>query len=317
VRRATYISPSSQSLEIDVAYGTATAVGAQLNLSPLPASCSVTAGVASCALAVVAQASATSFIITFFDQPNSQGNVLSTATVPVPAAVNGVADVAATLLPVAASIALAPATQLVNGHAGSSTLSFVASDAGGNAIAGTLPFSTPIKLVPASSAITFTPDTITSPATAVTVTYTGAPGTNASVVAQIGTKTFSTTLPIVAVGTPTATPSPIAAALSITPALIGVSVGGPGVALQVSLTGGPGPVALTSSCASGAAISLSQTSVPAGTPTAVTVTAVSAPSGTPAHACTLTGTAGSLTATALVDVNQNSATINGAARRTP
>jgi hypothetical protein len=278
----------------------------------------VTAGVASCALAVVAQASATSFIITFYDQPNSQGNVLSTATVPVPAAVNGVADVAATLLPVAASVALAPATQLVDGHAGSATLSFVASDAGGNPIAGTIPFSAPIKLVPASSAITFTPNTITSPVTVVTVTYTGAPGTNTNVVAQIGTKSFSTTLPIVANGTPTATPSPVAPALTITPALIGVTVGGAGVALQVSLGGAPGPVALTSSCIPGAVISLSQTSVPAGTPTAVTVTAVTAPSGQPGTpACTVTGTAGSLTASALVNVNQTSATINGAARRTP
>jgi hypothetical protein len=308
IRRATYISPSSQSLEIDVAYGTATAVGAQLNLAPLPPACSVTGGVTECEIAVVAQASATSFIINFFDQPNEQGNVLSTATVPVPAAVNGVADVSATLLPVVASLVLAPALQLVSGQAGSTTLTFTALDAGGNAITGTLPFSAPVKLVPASPAITFTPSTITSPSTAVTVTYSGAPNTSTQIVAQTGTSTFTTQLPIASTGG--------SSTLTITPADIQVTVGGPPVALTVSLATA-GSVALTSTCVDGAQISISPTTVSSGTPAPVTVTAVSAPSGQPTHACTIIGTAGSQTASAFVDVNQNTATINAHGRTLP
>jgi hypothetical protein len=305
VRRATYISPSSKSLEIDVAYGTASTVGAQLNLSPLPPSCTVTGGVTECDLAVVAQSSATDFIINFFDQANETGDILSTATVPVPTAVNGVADVSATLLPVTASLQLTPTPPLINGQAGSTTLVFTAFDAGGNPITGTLPFSTPIRLVPASSAITFSPSTITSPATAVTVTYSGAPNTNSQIVAQAGTSTFTTQLPIAPTGT---------ASLSITPADIQVSVGGPGVPLLVSLTGAAGPVTLVATCGASAQIALSQSSVPGGTPASVTVTGIASPDGAVTHACQVTGTAGSLTGSAFVDVNQNSAVINARGR---
>jgi hypothetical protein len=225
----------------------------------------------------------------------------------VPAAVDGVANVNATLLPVVASLVLAPATQLVNGQPGSTTLTFTALDAGGNAITGNLPFSAPVKLVPASPAITFSPSTITSPTTAVIVTYSGAPNASTQIVAQTGSSTFTTQLPIAATGSST---------LTITPADIQVTVGGPGVALTVSLTSS-GSVALTSTCVNGAQISLSPTAVPSGTPTAVTVTAVTAPSGQPTHACTVIGTAGSQTASAFVDVNQNTATVNARGRTLP
>jgi hypothetical protein len=315
VRRTTYISPSSQSLEIDVAYGTASAVGAQLNLAPLPASCSVTGGVTQCDIAVVAQASATAFVITFFDQPNEGGHVLSTATVPVPVAVNGVADVNATLLPVAASVQLAPVTPLINGIAGSTTLQFTVFDADGNPIAGSIPFSTPVQLVPASPAITFSPSSITSPATIVTVTYTGVPVTNPQVTAQIGTTTFTTQLPISPAGTATPTPAP--ATLTITPSDIGVTVGGPGVAILVSLSGSTGSATLAAACSAGAQISLSQTSVPAGTPTSVTVTAVTAPNAAVTHACTITGTSGTVSTSIFVDVNENTANINAGGRHAP
>jgi hypothetical protein len=308
LRQAAYISPSSQSLEVDVAYGTATAVGAQLNLSPLPPECAVVSGVTQCNISVVAQSSATNFIIEFFDQPNSQGNLLSTVTVPVPPAVNGVASVNATLLPVAASVQLAVGTPLANGFAGSTSLIFTALDADGNPISGTAPFSTPIQLVPQSSAITFTPSTVTSPTTPVTVTYNGTPTSNTNVVAQIGTKTVTAPFPIFSSTGPT---------LSITPADIGVSVGDASVPITVTLQGAAGPVALTDTCVSGAAISLSQTTVPAGTPTTVNVTGLVAPSSNVTHACTLTGTAGSLSTSIFVDVNTNSFNVNARTRQLP
>ena len=243
----------------------------------------------------------------------------------MPAAVNGVADVNATLLPVVASIQLTPTPPLVNGQAGSTTLIFTAFDAGGNPLSAGLPFSTPLQLTAASSAITFSPSTITSPTTAVTITYTGAPITNTQVVAQAGPATFTAQLPISNMsGTPTPTPPPTppptptpppqSVVLGINPDDIGVTVGGPGVPLTVSLSGASGPVLLVATCNAGAQISLSQSSVPAGN-TNVTVTAVAPPSSAVVHACTVTGTVGSLTVSAFVDVNQNTVTVNAHGRR--
>jgi hypothetical protein len=309
VRRAAYISPSSQSLEVDVAYGSAIAVGAQLNLAPLPPECALVSGVTECDISVVAQSSATNFIIEFFDQPNSGGNLLSTVTVPVPPAVNGVANVNATLQPVAASVQLNVGTPLANGFAGSTSLIFTALDADGNPISGTAPFSTPIQLVPQSPAITFTPSTVTSPGTPVTVTYNGTPTANTNVVAQIGSKTVTAPFPIFS---STTTP-----ALTITPGDIGVTVGGAAVPITVTLLDAPGPVTLSYTCVSGAVISLSQTSVPAGTPATVNVIGDTAPSSNVTHACTLTGTAGSASASIFVDVNTNSFNVNARTRQTP
>jgi hypothetical protein len=230
-------------------------------------------------------------------------------TVPVPPAVNGVANVNATLLPVAASVQLAVGTPLANGVPGTTSLVFTALDADGNPISGTAPFSTPIQLVPQNPAITFTPSTVTSPTTPVTVTYNGTPTANPSVVAQIGSKTVTAPFPIFS---STTTPT-----LSITPADIIVSVGGASMPITVTLQDAPGPVALTDTCVSGAAISLSQTSVPAGTPTTVNVTGLVAPSSNVAHACTLTGTAGSMSTSIFVDVNTNSFNVDARMQRVP
>jgi hypothetical protein len=309
VRRAAYISPASQSLEVDVEYGTATAVGAQLNLSPLPSDCTIVSGLTQCDISVVAQSSATNFVIEFFDQPNSQGNLLSTVTVPVPPAVNGVANVNATLLPVAAGVQLAVGIPLANGVPASTSVIFTALDADGNPISGSAPFSTPIQLVPQSPAIAFTPSTVTSPTTPVTVTYDGTAITTPNVVAQIGSKTVTAPFPIF-----TTTTTPV---LSITPANINVSVGGPSVPITVTLTGAAGAVTLTDTCVGGAQISLSQTTAPAGTPTTVNVTGLVAPSSNVTHACTLTGTFGSLNTSVFVDVNSNSFNVNARARHVP
>jgi hypothetical protein len=261
-----------------------------------------------CEIAVVAQSSVTAFVISFFDQPNEQGDVLSTATVPAPPAVNGVANVSATLLPVVANLDLAPASALISGEPESTTLVFTALDAGGNPITASAPFSAPVQLTPASPAITFTPSTLTSPATVVTITYTGAPITNTQVVVTTGTTTFTTQLAL----SPAPSPSSI-----ISPAEIGVTVGGPSASVFVSAAGTSGSVALVATCVDGAQISLSQTTVPVGTPTSVTVTAVTAPSETPTHACTITATAGAQTGTVFVDVNQNTATIDEHGRHAP
>ena len=269
----------------------------------------MTGGVTTCDIAVVAQASATDFIISFFDQPNEGGQILSTATVPVPVAVNGVADVSATLLPVAASIVLAPATPLYSGQAASTTLNFTVLDAGGNPISGSLPFSTPLQLIPSSPAITFSPATITSPQTIVTVTYNGAANANPLIVAQAGTTTFTTQLPISTGSAPNT--------LTITPADTQLTVGGPALPIVVTLTGAPGPVTLADTCLAGAQISLSQTTVPSGTPTSVIVTGITPPSSTVTHACTVTGTAGTLTTSVFVDVNENEATVDAHGRRAP
>jgi hypothetical protein len=317
-RRAQYISPSSQSVEIAVAYGSATTLGTAFNLSPLPSSCSVNAGVTTCDVSVIAQATASSFIITFFDQPNEQGNILSTATVPVPVAVNGVATINATLLPVVANIALAPVALFI-GQPGSTTLAFTAEDADGNPITGTAPFNTPVVLTPSSSAFTFKPNILTSPATVVTVTYTGAASASNQIVAQSGTSTFTTQLPFAGVTptpAPTASPTPNPGVLTLAPADIGVSVGSPGVPIAVTPSDlSTSAVTLAATCSAGAAITLSPTTVSADSAASVIVTAVTAPTTAVAHACTVTGTQGALTASIFVDVNQNDATITSRGRR--
>jgi hypothetical protein len=285
----------------------------------------VSGGTTQCDVAVVAPANVTSFVITFYDQPNEQGNILSTATVAAPPAVNGVATITATLLPVVATIALDPVTPLTNGQPASTAVTVTALDADGNLISGSVPFSASVQLIPASSAIVFTPSTLTSPATALTVTYSGTPNADTHVTAQTGSTSYVTQLPIVGdTATPTPTPSPGATptpspttapgALTIAPSDTQLTVGGPGMPIVVAQAGGTGTIALTATCNAGALITLSQATVPAGTSTSVTVTAVAAPATAVTHACTIAATFGAQTATGFVDVNQNTATVDGLAR---
>lgn len=173
-RRPKYISASSQSLVVDIVYPGGTAPGLILNLNPLPDTCTTTNGTTVCNVSVVAQSTAQLFVVTFFDQPNGQGNALSTSTVPVPTAQNGVASVSLTLAGVVASVALNIAGTLVLGQPGTATLVITPLDADGNVIPGNAPFSAPIQITSSSAAVTLSTTTVTSPSTVVTVSYNGA-----------------------------------------------------------------------------------------------------------------------------------------------
>ena len=235
-RRPAYISASSQSLVINIVYPGATVPGLVLNVSPLPAACTVTSGTTMCNVAVVAQSSAKNFIVTFFDAPNGQGNALSTSTVAVPPAPNGVATINLTLDGVVARVGLS-LVGLTYGRAGSAPLVVTAYDADGNVIGGTAPYSAPILLSTSSAALTLSTASVTSPASAVTVTYNGVLDPTLLVIAQpqgkapIDLQPFGPTPTPASSPTPTPMPTPTP---TPTPAPL---TGVPPLALSLTITG--------------------------------------------------------------------------------
>ena len=206
-RRPAYISASSSSLVINIVYPGATVPGLVLNVNPLPAACSVTDGVTMCNVVVVAQASAKSFIVTFFDAPNGQGNALSTSTVAVPPAPNGVATINLTLDGVVARVGLS-LVGLAYGRPGSAPLVVTAYDADGNVIGGSTPYSAPIQLSTSSAALALSTTTVTSPASTVNVTYNGVLDPTLLVIAQPQGKPPIDLQPFGPTPTPYASPSP-------------------------------------------------------------------------------------------------------------
>ncbi len=182
-RKPTYISESSRSLVINIAYAGSTVPGLVLNLNPLPANCAALNGITTCTATVVAQSSAKNFIVSFFDQANGQGRALSTATIPVPAAPGGVAQIDLVLDGVVATVGLA-LTGLTYGVPGTGNLVVTPYDADGNVIGGTAPFSGPITLSTSSTALTLSPTTVTGPGQTIVVTYSGAVDPTLKVTAQ-------------------------------------------------------------------------------------------------------------------------------------
>lgn len=304
-RRAQYISASSESVEIDVVYAGGTTPGLILNLDPLPSTCTSTAGTVVCNVSVVAQASAQQFVVKFFDRPNAEGNLLSTATVPVPTASGGVASVNLTLQGVAAGVSLVLQGTLVNGFAGTATMLVTALDADGNAISGTAALSAPIQLTSSDPALTLSPATIANPSTAVTIAYSGVADPGLRITAVPPTGPPITFVPFNAT----------VGSLSVNPASVDVSVGGPSALVTVGQAGPSGTITLTSQCSGSAAITVAPASIPVGTSTTVSITAVTAPATAAAPACTITasGAAGS-SATIAVNVNQNQFSVNSRQR---
>ncbi len=204
-RSPRYVSPASQSAEVDVVYGSTTVVGATGDLVAGNSSCVTTSAGLQCTLSILVQPTATSFIVKLFDQLGEQGNVLSTATVAVPPSPTGVpVDVPVTLAGVATQIGLALTGAAFNtGVAGTRTLVVTAMDAGGNAIPGT--FNQPIALKSTNPAITLSASSLSSSGS-VTVTYSGSGDATLGIAATDpdgGTKTL-----VLAPGTTGPTPAP-------------------------------------------------------------------------------------------------------------
>lgn len=205
-RRPAYISSASQSLAINVLYGTTTAPGALINLTTNQGGvCTIAGGAETCTVSVVAQPGATQFVLTFYDQPNGLGNALSTDTVAVPPVTNGVANITATLQGIVANISLAVAGSLTAGTAGTATLALTAKDAAGNVITSG-PFSEPIQLVATGSSISLSSTSVTDPAAPITISYNGGSTAGAGIIA----KTSSVTFAFAPFGGPAPTPPPTA-----------------------------------------------------------------------------------------------------------
>jgi len=181
-RAPRYVSPASQSAEVDVVYGSTTTVGATVDLTPANAACTTTAAGLQCTIGVLVQPSATSFVVKLYDQLGEQGNLLSTATVAVPPSPNGTPiNVPISLAGVAKQIALTvPAGAFSAGVAATHSLVVTAMDADGNPIPGTL--AHPITLTNNNAAIALSATTLNASGS-VTLTYNGAGDPSVQVVA--------------------------------------------------------------------------------------------------------------------------------------
>jgi hypothetical protein len=213
-RKPTYISASSKSLVIDIAYAGSTVPGLVFNLNPLPSTCTLVGDVTTCTATVVAQSSAKSFIVSFFDQPNGAGHMLSTATIPVPAAPGGVAQIDLVLDGVVATVGLT-LSGLTYGVPGTGNLIVTPYDADGNIISGTAPYSGPITLSTSSAALTLSTTTVSNPAQTVGVTYSGALDPTLKVTAQPQGSAPVVITPFTAA----VAPSPLTGVPPLTPAL--------------------------------------------------------------------------------------------------
>jgi hypothetical protein len=173
-RSPQFISPATQSAEIDVVYGTTSTVGATIDIVAGNAACVATANGTQCTLSVLVQPTATNFIVKLFDQLGEQGHLLGTATVAVPPSPNGTPiDVPVTLSGVVLQIGLSVAGgAFTNGVAGTRTLIVDALDADRNTIPGTL--TNPIVLANQNPAMTLSAASIAASGTALTITYSGA-----------------------------------------------------------------------------------------------------------------------------------------------
>lgn len=171
-RSPKYVSPASQSAEVDVVYGSSVTVGATVDFVAGNGACVSTASGLQCTLGVLVQPSATDFIVKLYDQLGEQGNLLSTATVPVPPSPNGTpVNVPVTLNGVVEQIGLAvTGGAFASGAAGTRTLVVTAMDADGNPIVGTL--DQPIALASQNPAIALSATSLTGSGS-VTLTYNG------------------------------------------------------------------------------------------------------------------------------------------------
>jgi len=225
LRRPAYISPSSRSLVINIVYPGATVPGLVINLNPLPPGCTTVDGLTTCNVSVVAQSTAKTFIVTFYDGANGQGNALSTSSVAVPPAPNGVATIDLLLEGVVARVALGLQPALAFGQPGASTLVVTPFDADGNVIGGSAPYSAPIQLHTSSAALTLSATSVAGPSTVITVTYNGTLDPTLLIVAQpVGGKPadlapFSPSSTPVPTPTPTPTPAPLTALPPTSPQL--------------------------------------------------------------------------------------------------
>jgi hypothetical protein len=234
--------------------------------------------------------------------------VLSTATVAVPPAINGVAALNVTLAGVVSSVALSLHGGLVLGQPGSAVLVVTALDAAGEPITGSLPFSAPIQLSSSSSALTLSTTTVTSPATVVNVAYNGTSDPTLHFTAQPPSGNAVTFSPF---GNGTAGP------VTVNPATVQVTVGAGPVTVAVGQsTPATGTIVLGTQCVAGAAIAVTPSSVPAGTTTTVAISGIAIPASPTSPACviTATGVAGQ-SATIDVDVDQNQVNVNAVGRR--
>jgi hypothetical protein len=212
-RSPRYLSPSTRSLAIDVAYVSGAPATTIANVAPGFPGCTTTTQGTTCDVEVAVNVGAQRFTVRAYDAANGSGALLGTTTLAVPAAAPGqsVVDVDITLDGVVRTVTLAlSGGAFTPGLAATRTLTVTASDADGNAIVAPGNYTPPIALTTSDSDVTLSTTTVTSPSTVVTATYDGAATARTTVSAILGTTTTSApvTLPLVGGGATTPTPAP-------------------------------------------------------------------------------------------------------------
>ncbi len=177
-RNPAFVSPNAQSISIAVANGTGSpAPASTVNLSATsPACSSTTGGGLACAIVVPAPIGNDTFAVTLFAGANGSGSVLSTATVAGSVTIAQNNTIPIVLDGVVASIAVSVTNgngMIPGGYATALPVVITAKDAGGATIVGGDPYANPITLTNAdtSGVTTLSTTSVTSPASAVTLTY--------------------------------------------------------------------------------------------------------------------------------------------------
>jgi hypothetical protein len=249
-RRALYISPSVQSIEVQIQYATSTTIGAQVDVNAGSSACSVVSGGRECTISLIAQPGALNFIVTLYDQTGETGNVLAVSTTPVPPASgsNAVVNLSVSMQGVAGSVALALGGTLYAGTPGTVPVIVTASDADGNPIGGTAPYASPVMLGTVGTGLTLSTTSVAAPTTPVTVTYDGSAG-SPMITAQTSSIP-AVTLPVLSSpapgGSPAPTPTPTPAPGVLT--LGGVPTGNSltsSFTLTATIASYSGPIAVT------------------------------------------------------------------------
>lgn len=177
-RNPAFVSPNAQSISIAVANGNgAPAPAVTVNLSTTsPACSSITTGGLACTIVVSAPIGSDTFAVTLYAGANGSGSVLSTATVAGTVTAAQSNSIPIVLDGVVASIAVSVTNGnnvIPGGYATSLPVVITTKDASGATIVGGDPYANSITLInaDASGVTTLSTSTVTSPATAVTLTY--------------------------------------------------------------------------------------------------------------------------------------------------
>lgn len=191
-RSPKYVSASTQSVSIVETDGTAPALPAVVqNTTPGSPNCTTASGATSCTITVNANVGADSFTVKTYDAANATGNLLSSGTVQGTVVSGAANSFPLTLGGTVASFTLA-ATDAYPQVNGTTTLTAIAKDAGGNTIVGT--YDSPIALTSSASGGTLSQASFASSSDKSTLTLSASQTSSFTISGSVNGKTGSLTI---------------------------------------------------------------------------------------------------------------------------